>query len=145
MNQSYEIELVPMASEHDWHESQLATLTGLPKQEVSERLPEKYRKVGSWGGQGYVQCARALGYNCNLRFIKFDPTTPWPCIMRVQSPEIKNGWWALIYHQGQVYDVAWPPHRQPLAAWQAAHPDCRITSMLQVWMSPHNALLLSER
>jgi hypothetical protein len=148
MSQPYEIELVASQSEHDWHESMLATLTGLPKEEVYERLPEKYRKPGKWGGQGYVHSARALGYNCNPRFLKFDPATPWPCVLRVQVPDSwgwKGCWWALIYHQGEVYDVADGGHTQTLTNWQSEYPDCRITSMLQVWMSTDNRLLLAER
>jgi hypothetical protein len=145
--QPYEIDLVKCETDDgtDWHESQLATLTGLPKEEIRRRIPKEYWGKKRWRSRGYIDCARAMGFNCNPRFIKWDATTPWPCIMRVQTPEIKNGWWSLIYNQGIVYDVWNWPHMRELSRWQAEHPECRITSMLQIWMSVTSLLLPSER
>lgn len=145
----YEIELVASTSEHDWHEAQLATLTGLSKAEVYEAMPAEYRGKDSFRSRGYIDCARALGFNTNQRFIKWDPKTPWPCIMRVQVPDEwgwKGRWWSLIYHDGMVYDVSCPPHERCFQLWQRDNPGCRVTSMLQVWMdSTTTPLLASER
>jgi hypothetical protein len=136
--QSYEIELVRSETDSDYHISMLATVTGLPKQEIWEKLPEHLKKANSWRGSSFGEVARLLGYNTNLRFIKFDPETPWPCILRVQVPDEwgwKGKWWALVYNQKVVYDVHNRPALRYIEHWLDEHPGCRITSMLQVWIS----------
>jgi hypothetical protein len=136
----YEIELVRSETEHDYHVSMLATITGISKEEIYERLPATLTRAKSWRGRNFIEAARGLGFNVNPRFIKFDPATPWPCILRVQVPDAwdwKGCWWALVYNQGYVYNGAggeddW--HCCSLKNFLAANPGCRITSMLQIWM-----------
>ncbi len=131
----YEIELVTASSEWDFHESLLATITGLPKSEIWAKLPEHLQKANSWRGHSFIEVARLLGYNCNRRFVEFDAKTPWPCILRCQTPDIKNGWWALAYANGQVYDVYGRPHAQWFDDFMRRYPELKITSMLQIWVS----------
>jgi len=132
MSQPYEIELVASHGD-DYLESLLATVMGLPKAEIWERLPENLKKPGGWRGQSFIEVARLLGYNCNRQFIRFDARTPWPCILRCQSPELKTRWWALAYANGAVY---WPLHGATIwlddfIRW---YPQVQITSMLQIWI-----------
>lgn len=138
--QPYELELVAATDSLDYRACFMATLTGLPKEEVAERLPQLIN-MNSWGGRHFVEAAGLLGYNTNPRFVKFAPETPWPCVLRVQVPDAwgwKGKWWALIYNQGRVYNVSgfndeW--HECSFANFKTAYQDCRITSMLQVWIS----------
>ncbi|WP_426491085.1 hypothetical protein [Hymenobacter sp. 102] len=135
--QPYEIELVASETDTDYYEALLATITGLPKAEIREKLPQDLSGGGGWRGSSFPQVARLLGYNTTPRFVKFDPATPWPCILRVQVPEHwgwKGKWWALGYNQGRVYDVASGDHYS-FKNWQLAYADCRVTSMLQIWIS----------
>jgi hypothetical protein len=142
----YEIEMVLSEPEDsdvaygevDFLLALMATVTGLSKVEIMSRLPAEYTKVGSWGGQGFVKMARLLGYDANPKFRKFDPLTTWPCILRVKVPSCwgwKGKWWALVYNQGTVYNVAYPGWQGSLARFQKLYRQCRITSMLQVWIS----------
>jgi len=135
--QAYEIELVCSETDSDYHLALLATITGLEKQEIFGKLPAELTRAKSWRGRSFIEAACAVGFNVNPRFIKFDPATPWPCIMRVHVPDAwgwKGCWWALVYNQGIVYDVSTGnPHS--LEWWQRHYPGCRITSMLQIWIS----------
>jgi hypothetical protein len=146
MSQAYEIELVT-SNGHDYWESLFATLTGLDKVEVWNRLPANIREARSWGGANFVQAARALGFNCNPRFIKFDPATPWPCILRCKPVDKECRWWySRVYHQGSVYQVGGQrPLIQKLEYFLRDNPQFRITSMLQVWMGHNTVLLPSEQ
>lgn len=141
--QPYEIEMVRSCG-WDYWESMYATLTGLPKHEVWEKWPDSLRLAGSWGGQDFVRAARALGFNCNVRWVKFDPETPWPCILRLQDTTLKSGWRSRLHHQGNVYHVD-SGIIQPLEKFLFNCQHLRITSMLQVWMSTSNVLLASEQ
>ena len=134
MSQPYEIELVASnLSDGDYLLALLATVTGLPKAEIWERLPEHLKKTGGWRGSSFIEVARLLGYNCNRQFVPFDARTPWPCILRCQTPEIKNGWWALAYANGLVYDPSggWADYFDEFVR---IYPQTRITSMLQIWI-----------
>ena len=146
--QPYEIELVKCNGQ-DWAESMLATITGLSKKEVRAKFTPDMRKRGGWRGSYFPQIARLLGFSTTDKFRKWDPGTPWPCIMRVKVPEAwgwKGRWLALVYNQGLVYSVMGHrciprmPGVSTLAEWQEAHPDCRVTSMLQIWMSATSVL-----
>jgi hypothetical protein len=130
---AYEIELVASYGD-DYQESLLATVTGLPKHEIWERLPEHLKKPGGWRGQSFIEVARLLGYNCNRQFIPFDARTPWPCILRIQVPYMKSNWWALAYANGAVYDP-WQESIVWLDDFVRFNPEHRITSMLQIWIS----------
>ncbi|RSK29861.1 hypothetical protein [Hymenobacter metallilatus] len=135
--QPYEIELVASETDTDYHEALLATITGLPKAEIREKLPEPLRQAKGWRGSSFGEVARLLGYNTTPRFVKWDPATPWPCILRVKVPEHwgwKGCWWALVYNQSEVYDVA-RNQSYSLEHWQRIYPACRVTSMLQIWIS----------
>jgi hypothetical protein len=136
---AYEIELVVCAAGENYHVAMLATLTGLPKAEVEAQLPAELRRANSWRGQSYVQVARLLRYNCNRQFIPFEARTPWPCILRVQDPAFKSGWWSLIYANGSVYDV-WNEWVMYLDDFLRQHPEVIITSMLQIWMGDNHPL-----
>ena len=132
MTQPYEIELVASGPD-DYHVSLLATITGLPKIEIAERLPEHLREREGWRGQSFVEVARLLRYNCNRQFIPFDARTPWPCILRAQLPWLKSNWWSLIYNQGAVYDP-WNGWVQWFDDFVRNNPEAHITSMLQIWI-----------
>jgi hypothetical protein len=132
MSKAYEIELV-VSHGADYTESLLATLTGLPKHEIWERLPEHLKERGSWRGSSFVEVARLLGYNCNKQFIRFDACTPWPCILRCQVPWLKSKWWALVYANGAVYDP-WQQSVTWLDDFVRFNPEASITSMLQIWI-----------
>ena len=153
--QPYEIELVEFDPDSlyacERHLVTYATLTGLDRDEIWQRWPEALRKDGGWGGRKHVEAALALGFNTNPKFKKFDPETPWPCILRVQVPKHwgwKGCWWRLIYHQGQVYNPTSADSDPNCSGWsmlsikefEARYKMCRITSMLQVWMSITNKL-----
>jgi|GEM_PF-1083074 len=136
--EAYEIQLVPSETDWDYHACLLATITGLPRLEVYNKFPEKLQKLDGWRGSYFGEAARALGFNTNPRFIKFDPLTPWPCILRVQVPDAwgwKGKWWALVYNQGVVYNVNGHPAETQYQHWLEDNPGCRITSMLQIWIS----------
>lgn len=129
----YEIELVASHG-GDYLESLLATVTGLPKAEIWARLPEHLQKPGGWRGSSFVEVAQLLRYNCNRQFKPFDARTPWPCILRCQSPSIKSGWWALAYANGAVYDP-WRESITWLDDFVRFYPEVKITSMLQIWIA----------
>ncbi len=151
--QPYEIELVRCKGE-DWVESMLATITGLTKKEIRRKLPAEMQKPGGWRGSWFPRAARLLGFSTTDKFRKWDAGTPWPCVMRVQVPEAwgwKGRWWALIYNQGLVYSVnahqyvPSTPGVSTLAEWQEMFPGCRVTSMLQIWMSTSQTLSHSDQ
>jgi hypothetical protein len=129
----YEIELVASHG-GDYLASLLATVTGLPKAEIQERLPEHLQKPGGWRGSSFVEVARLLGYNCNRQFKPFEARTSWPCILRCQSPELKPNWWALAYANGAVYDP-WQESITWLDDFVRFCPEVKITSMLQIWIA----------
>lgn len=133
-SQPYEIELVASTRADDYQVALLATITGLPKSEITEQLPAHLRTKGGWRGQSFIEMARLLKYNCNRQFKPFDTRTPWPCILRCQVPSLKTGWWALIYNQGLVYDP-WNEWVQWFDDFIRNEPEVRITSMLQIWIS----------
>lgn len=145
MNEPYEIEFVRARSHCDSREAMFATLTGLSKAEIGTRWPAHLLK-DSWPGRNFIEAARSLGFNCNPRFVPFKKDTPWPCVLRIQVPGSwgwgKGNWWALLYHQGKVMDVltrdGWGG--MPLKRFEKEYRMCRITSMLQVWMSTNQSL-----
>ena len=132
---AYEIELVCSETEKDYLPALVATVTGLPKAEIMERLPPALRVPHGWSGTSFIEVSRLLGYNCNRRFMPFLARTPWPCILRCQQPG-STGWWALAYANGLVYDPDWPGSVLGLDEFVRTNPATRITSMLQVWVGP---------
>jgi len=131
-----------MTYELDWnrpHEKDLhdnftlvGILTGLPKEDLIEAQKEVWRLnrrslSKGWGGQSFIQLFRFLGFNTNNRFIKFDPDTDKPCIMRTTSFQ-KGYWYGFIYHDGLVNN------EMALEDWKKCYKKLKITSMLQIWI-----------
>lgn len=77
-------------------------MTGLDFEEADQAVKSISRK--SWSGQTYVKVFQNLGFNTNARFVKFDPTTPYPCIMRCRN-HLKGYWLLFLYHDGIIYDL----------------------------------------
>jgi hypothetical protein len=98
-------------------------LTGLSYEEIKTAAPDKE----AWNGQDFIKTFYKLGFNTSERFIKFDPATDKPCIMRTTWYTKKN-WGAFIYNNGLVNNY------YTLDMWKDAFPEIRITSMLQVWI-----------
>jgi len=82
----------------------------------------------AWGGQMFVKVFHFLGFNTSDRFIKFDPDTDKPCIMRCIIPGYHSQWWAFVYQDG-IINNKWT-----IDQWQARHTNLKITSMLQIWI-----------
>ncbi len=134
----YEIEVV-FYGDGLCNQSVISSLTGLDFEDSDMAVKEVKRL--SWSGQTYVQVFRKLGFNTNQRFVKFDPETPYPCIMRCINHK-KGVWYLFLYHQGMVYDI----HGN---SFHLNDPDevakvngsyflkwygMKVSSMLQVWI-----------
>ncbi len=96
----YEIEIVDYGQGY-MHQSILSSLTGLEFDEVDKVVRSIRRK--RWGGQTFIKAFQALGFNTNPRFVKFDPETPYPCILRC-SGQNKGYWYVFYYNDGIIYD-----------------------------------------
>lgn len=119
--------------------SAISSLTGLTFGEADEAINKVNRK--DWGGQTYVKCFQDLGFNTNPRFIKFDPETKYPCIMRCTNKK-KGYWYLFIYNNGTVYDL----YGNAFNFYSEKHViqrngkiflkdyGMKVTSMLQVWI-----------
>jgi hypothetical protein len=124
----YEIDYTRHHPENGHHEI-IAILTGLPIEEIHAVASDKQ----VWHSRMYVQAFKQLGFNVNPRFVKWDHTTPYPCMMRFKRIDIKESYWhALAYNNGKVY----PGNGEwwLLESFTNANPHLRITSMLQVWI-----------
>lgn len=134
----YEIEVVNYGPDHH-NQTAISTLTGLCFEEADQAVKKVNRKC--WGGQTYVKVFQNLGFNTNPRFIKFDPATPYPCIMRC-SNYVKGYWYLFIYHDGIVYDLFANSFRlddkmhvsKRNGSYFLKHYGMKVTSMLQVWI-----------
>lgn len=136
--EKYEIELV-FYGDGLYNQSVISSLTGLDFEDSDKAVKEVKRLL--WSGQTYVQVFRKLGFNTNPRFIKFDPETHYPCIMRCINHK-KGVWYLFMYHQGMVYDIHGNsfPLNDPnevsnmngsyFLKWYGM----KVTSMLQVWI-----------
>lgn len=134
----YEIEVVSYG-DGLYNQSVISSLTGLDFEE-SDKVVKQVKRL-SWSGQTYVQVFRKLGFNTNPRFIKYDPETPYPCIMRCVNHK-KGVWYLFMYHQGLVYDIHGnsfhlnDPNEVSnrngsyILKWYGM----KVTSMLQVWI-----------
>ncbi|CDS94493.1 hypothetical protein BN1088_1431980 [Sphingobacterium sp. PM2-P1-29] len=134
----YEIEVVNYGP--DYHnQTAISSLTGLFFEEADQAVKDVNRKC--WGGQTYVKVFQNLGFNTNPRFIKFDPATPYPCIMRC-SNHVKGYWYLFIYHDGIVYDLYGNSFRlddktyvsKRNGSYFLKRYSMKVTSMLQVWI-----------
>lgn len=112
------------------HFTKIAILTGLPIEEIEAAAPN--RRDG-WYARDYIQTFRKLGFNTSNRFIKFDPDTIYPCIMRFTDVGDKSGhWYAEVYydHWVECGNEEWD-----FDHWlYYMNGSVRITSMLQVWI-----------
>lgn len=118
------------------HQSLFCTLTGLEPEEVEPVLK------GVMKGRDFINGFRLLGFNVNSRFCKFDPDTPYPCVLRCLG-ETKGVWYAFVYYKGKIWD---PYHNDFYSLndikdmrffnrkYYFTHFRIRITSMLQVWI-----------
>lgn len=109
-------------------------LTGAEFDDIEIARKEVWRLAGrkdsrAWYGQSFIQVFRMLGFNTS-KFIKFDPDTDKPCIMRCKYLRDESHWHAFIYHDGLVNN------RWTLEEWRKSHIEkyWKITSMLQVWI-----------
>jgi len=107
-------------------------LTGIPEEDILIAQKEvwrvnKYKDLKSWPGPAFIKMFRFLGFNTNDRFIKFDPNTDKPCIMRTTCYR-KNYWFVWIYDGEHVNNT------YTLAEWKKEYKKFKITSMLQVWI-----------
>lgn len=120
-----------MKYELDWDRDSLlksnqwfvAVLTGLSDEEIHAISPSKAK----WRVQVFVEVFKKLGFNTSERFVKFDPDTDKPCIMRTTSFQ-KGYWYAWIYYDGLVNNT-WT-----ISGFNERWPRLKITSMLQVWI-----------
>jgi len=89
-------------------------------------------KQGGWRGKDFINLFNVLGFNCNHRFIKFDPKTEHPCLMRSKIFNVSSFWEVCVYYNGICYV---PGHgKYTLDEYQDTFKDLKITSMLQVWI-----------
>lgn len=115
-------------------EAIICCLTGLDPNDISH-LKIKERFNGKW----IIDVFRSLGYDTNNRFVKFDPKSEFPVIMRCVGKK-KGIWYALIYHDG----IVWNPYSNEFFNYddhvykgkiKVLKPyNLKITSMLQVWI-----------
>lgn len=111
----------------------VAVLTGLEIDDIKEVNIEVCRVNGisryktAWGGQHFIKLFRALGFNTNDRFVKFDPNTDKPCIIRTTS--FQKGYWYAFIFDGKLVDNIWT-----LEQFHVRWKKLKITSMLQVWI-----------
>ncbi|MBE8712547.1 hypothetical protein [Sphingobacterium hungaricum] len=138
MKNKYEIEVINYGSDFH-HHSVISTLTGLSFEEADKVVKDVRRK--GWSGQTYIKVFQNLGFNTNPRFIKFDPATPYPCILRCRN-QVKGYWYLFYYNDGIVYDgygksFALDDNIQISkrgGAYFLKRYRMKVTSMLQVWI-----------
>lgn len=116
-------------SEDNGHHEIIAILTGLPIEEIEAVSPKR----DAWYGRDFIEIFRKLGFNVNPRYIKFRPETEYPCMMRFRDKTDKKVcWYSWVYYDDIVYCGG--GERWTLDDWIKASPNCRVTSMLQVWI-----------
>lgn len=117
--------------------SLIATLTGLEERDIDEKV-----NLGeSFTGPQLAEAFQSLGFNTS-KYIKFDPLTEFPCVLRVQARK-GNSWHIFGYYDFFLYtcypDSTWRTKFQ----WKYINRKyylilnddvLKITSMLQVWI-----------
>ncbi|MCY4781434.1 hypothetical protein ORI89_17375 [Sphingobacterium sp. UT-1RO-CII-1] len=134
----YELEVVYYGPDL-YNQSVISSLTGLNFDEADQAVKSVRRK--SWSGQAYVKLFQNLGFNTNPRFVKFEPNTPYPCIMRCRNDK-KGYWYLFLYHDGVIYDMHGNSFRldDPFnivfcnGSYFLKLYGMKVTSMLQVWI-----------
>ena len=114
---------------HDNHHHQIiAVLTSLSIEEIISASP----KSNKWHGRDYVKTFYKLGFNTSERFVKFDPSTDKPCMIRaVEIDNERSGWYSWAYYDNCIVDDG---VQYSLGLWTRYFPQLKITSMLQVWI-----------
>lgn len=111
------------------HETIIGLLTGLTLEEIEAATPR--RKF--WYTRDYMHAFFKLGFNTNPRFIRFDPATEYPCIMRCQKKPDDGHWYGWVYYDNLVYHTH--GYLWEFDKWiEEYSEDFRVTSMLQVWI-----------
>jgi hypothetical protein len=129
MEKKYEIEYVCKPGYH-W-QSEIAMLTGYPVEDVIEVIPERH----IWYAKNFINTFKLLGFNHDPRFVKFNPATDKPCLMRfVKAGTKENRWYSAVYYDGHVYAVGYG--KMTFERFVKVHitPHYRVTSMLRVWI-----------
>lgn len=130
----YEIEF-QFIGHFEVRQSIFCSLTGLSWQEV-DKVVNKDRMTGS----EHVKAFNQLGFNTNKRFIKFDPKTYYPAVLRCAG---KGCWYAFVYSNGMVFDpynnLAFSINDKKRVkriknSYYLTDYNLKITSMLQVWI-----------
>lgn len=113
------------------HASIFCTLTGLSEEEVAPHWKNRMK------GQDFISGFQKLGFNTNNRFVKFDPDTKYPIVLRCKEQNQKGSWYALVYHEGKV----WNPYNNDFVKMKSIKGKhyipvygIKVTSMLQVWI-----------
>lgn len=133
----YEVDIVCYGPDL-YNQSVISSLTGLDFDESDKAVKEIKRKC--WDGQTYVKLFQNLGFKTNPRFVKFDPNTLYPCIMRCRNDK-KGYWYLFLYHDSIVYDLHGNSFRLDdpynVAIRNSSYflklYGMKVTSMLQVW------------
>lgn len=138
MMNKYELEVVSYGP-NLYNQSVISSLIGLDFDEADQAV--KAISCKSWSGQTYVKVFQNLGFTTNPRFVKFDPKTPYPCIMRCRN-HVKGYWYLFLYHDGIVYDLHGnsfhldDPYNVAFrnGSYFLKNYGMKVTSMLQVWI-----------
>lgn len=116
-------------------------LTGYGMNELIERLPQRLHDKG-WYGRDFREVFALLGFDCNPQFKKFDPATPYPCLLRFRPTKREivrrkqagmkypNFWDCYVYYDGLVYS----PDEGCVYPLTLFNPAYKITSMMQAWV-----------
>lgn len=126
-DQLYELDY--FRDEENGHHEIIAILTGLPIEDIVKVSPTR----DAWYGKDFINIFRSLGFNVNPRYIKFNPKTEYPCMMRFRDKtDNKVCWYSYVYYNDKVYTGKGEWWR--FDQWIKAYSNCRVTSMLQVWI-----------
>jgi len=122
----YELDWTRVYENH--HHETVAVLTGLPIEDIVAASPTSEK----WYGRDYVKTFYKLGFNTSERFIKFDPNTDKPCMIRaVEIDKERSGWYSWVYYDNWIVENG---ACYTLEMWKQSFPQLKITSMLQVWI-----------
>jgi hypothetical protein len=123
----YELDWTRIHDNH--HHLVIAVLTGHSIEDIIAASPT----YDSWAPRDYINTFRKLGFNTNNRFIKFNPETPYPCLMRYTRTDIDEPYWyGSVYYDHKVDEGS---ARWAFDNWLKYHNGTiRVTSMLQVWI-----------
>ncbi len=124
----YEVDFMRM--HESGHINTIQILTGCEDEEILKHAPAR----DIWRTRDYIDTFHKLGFSTNPRFIKFDPETKYPVMMRYYRKDIKDRYWySWVYYNGLIY---FGQNIQcDFDEWVQANKEIvRVTSMLQVWI-----------